>query len=164
MIEWKPKSGKYLFAICTSGQMSTHLICLEKHMFFAALLNHILITPSSKVDYEFRRVLDIGHINKCLVRTVVVTFEEFAKSRKGHMHIDKFICYFSKPQPFYLDDEHVKKLKSLGVSMNKLEVAWDEDAKNLKPRTVQDIMTSFLWMMMFLQLVMHFLSMWKRNG
>ncbi|KAF3672533.1 putative protein STRUBBELIG-RECEPTOR FAMILY 7-like [Capsicum annuum] len=142
-IEWKPKSDKYLFAICASGQMSNHLICLEKHMFFAALLNRILIIPSSKVDYEFRRVLDIGHINKCLERTVVVTFEEFAKSRKGHMHIDKFICYFSKPQPCFLDDEHVKKLKSLGVSMNKLEAAWDEDVKNPKPRTVQDIMTKF---------------------
>ncbi|PHU14996.1 hypothetical protein BC332_16201 [Capsicum chinense] len=142
-IEWKPKSDKYLFAICASGQMSNHLICLEKHMFFAALLNRILIIPSSKVDYEFRRVLDIGHINKCLERTVVVTFEVFAKSRKGHMHIDKFICYFSKPQPCFLDDEHVKKLKSLGVSMNKLEAAWDEDVKNPKPRTVQDIMTKF---------------------
>ncbi|KAM3375164.1 O-fucosyltransferase 36 [Capsicum galapagoense] len=142
-IEWKPKSDKYLFAICASGQMSNHLICLEKHMFFAALLNRILIIPSSKADYEFRRVLDIGHINKCLERTVVVTFEEFAKSRKGHMHIDKFICYFSKPQPCFLDDEHVKKLKSLGVSMNKLEAAWDEDVKNPKPRTVQDIMTKF---------------------
>ncbi|XP_049412227.1 O-fucosyltransferase 36-like [Solanum stenotomum] len=142
-IEWEPRSDKYLFAICASGQMSNHLICLEKHMFFAALLNRILIIPSSRVDYEFRRVLDIDHINKCLGRKVVVTFEEFAKSLKGHMHIDKFICYFSQPQPCFLDDEHVKKLKSLGVSMNKLEAAWDEDIKNPKPRTVQDIMTKF---------------------
>ncbi|KAK4365661.1 hypothetical protein RND71_013541 [Anisodus tanguticus] len=141
-IEWKPRLDKYLFAICVSGQMSNHLICLEKHMFFAALLNRILIIPSSRVDYEFRRVLDIDHINKCVGREVVVTFEEFAKSRKGHMHIDKFVCYFSKPQPCFLDDERVKKLKSLGVSMNKLEAAWDEDVKNLKPRTVQDIMTN----------------------
>ncbi|KAJ8560141.1 hypothetical protein K7X08_004199 [Anisodus acutangulus] len=142
-IEWKPRSDKYLFALCVSGQMSNHLICLEKHMFFAALLNRILIIPSSRVDYEFRRVLDIDHINKCLGRTVVVTFEEFAKSRKGHMHIDKFICYFSQPQPCFLDDEHVKKLKSLGVTMNKLEAAWDEDVKIPNPRTVQDIMTKF---------------------
>ncbi|MCD9640294.1 O-fucosyltransferase 36 [Datura stramonium] len=142
-IEWKPRLDKYLFAICVSGQMSNHLICLEKHMFFAALLNRILIIPSSRVDYEFRRVLDIDHINKCLGRKVVVPFEEFAKSQKGHMHIDKFICYFSRPQPCFLDDEHVKKLSSLGVSMNKLETAWDEDVKNPKPRTVQDIMTKF---------------------
>lgn len=142
-IEWKPRPDKFLFAICASGQMSNHLICLEKHMFFAALLNRILIIPSSRVDYEFRRVLDIDHINKCLGRKVVVTFEEFAKSQKGHMHIDKFICYFSQPQPCFLDDEHVKKLKSLGVSMNKIEAAWDEDVKNPKPKTVQDIMTKF---------------------
>ncbi|MCE5167004.1 GDP-fucose protein O-fucosyltransferase, partial [Datura stramonium] len=43
----------------------------------------------------------------------------------------------------FLDDEHVKKLKSLGVYMNKLETAWDEDVKNPKPRTVQDIMKNF---------------------
>lgn len=142
-IEWKPRSDKYLFAICASGQMSNHLICLEKHMFFAALLNRIMIIPSSRVDYEFRRVLDIDHINKCLGRKVVVTFEEFAKSQKGHMHIDKFVCYFSQPQPCFLDDEHLKKLKSLGVSTNKLKAAWDEDIKNPKPRTVQDIMSKF---------------------
>nr|XP_016493177.1 PREDICTED: uncharacterized protein LOC107812547 isoform X1 [Nicotiana tabacum] len=142
-IEWKPRPDKYLFAICVSGQMSNHLICLEKHMFFAALLNRILIIPSSKVDYEFHRVLDIDHIDKCLGRKVVVTFEEFAKGRKGHMHIDKFICYFSQPQPCFMDEERVKKLQSLGVSMNKLEAAWNEDVKNPKPRTVQDIMIKF---------------------
>ncbi|XP_060218004.1 O-fucosyltransferase 36-like isoform X1 [Lycium barbarum] len=142
-IEWKPRLDKYLFAICVSGQMSNHLICLEKHMFFAALLNRVLIIPSSRVDYEFHRVLDIDHINKCLGRKVVVTFEEFAKNRKGHMHIDKFICYFSQPQPCFLDEERVKKLKSLGVSMNKLEAAWEEDVKNPKPRTVHDVEAKF---------------------
>lgn len=49
-IEWNPRPDKYLFAICLSGQMSNHLICLEKHMFFAALLNRILVIPSPKVD------------------------------------------------------------------------------------------------------------------
>ncbi|OIT05208.1 PREDICTED: uncharacterized protein LOC109223970 [Nicotiana attenuata] len=142
-VEWKPRSDKYLFAICVSGQMSNHLICLEKHMFFAALLNRILVIPSSKVDYEFNRVLDVDHINKCLGREVVVTYEEFAERRKSHVHIDKIICYFSQPQPCFLDDERVKKLKSLGVSMNKLEVAWDEDVKKPKKRTVQDITAKF---------------------
>ncbi|MCE3215972.1 O-fucosyltransferase 36 [Datura stramonium] len=142
-VEWKPRSNKYLFAICVSGQMSNHLICLEKHMFFAALLNRILVIPSSKVDYEFHRVLDIDHINKCLGREVIVTYEEFAERRKSHLHIDKFICYFSQPQPCFLDEEHVKKLKSLGVSMNKLEAAWNEDVKKPKKRNVQDIISKF---------------------
>ncbi|XP_009796491.1 O-fucosyltransferase 36 [Nicotiana sylvestris] len=142
-VEWKPRSDKYLFAICVSGQMSNHLICLEKHMFFAALLNRVLVIPSSKVDYEFNRVLDVDHINKCLGREVVVTYEEFAERRKSHVHIDKIICYFSQPQPCFLDDERVKKLKSLGVSMNKLEVAWNEDVKKPKKRTVQDIEAKF---------------------
>ncbi|KAK6796087.1 hypothetical protein RDI58_009542 [Solanum bulbocastanum] len=142
-VEWKPRSNKYLFAICVSGQMSNHLICLEKHMFFAALLNRILVFPSSKVDYEFRRVLDVDHINKCLGREVIVTYDEFAERQKSHLHIDKFLCYFSQPQPCFLDEERVKKLKSLGISMNKLEAAWNEDVKNPKKRTVQDIMAKF---------------------
>ncbi|XP_057514319.1 O-fucosyltransferase 36-like [Actinidia eriantha] len=142
-IEWKPKSNKYLFAICVSGQMSNHLICLEKHMFFAALLNRVLVIPSSKVDYQFNHVLDIDHINKCLGRKVVVTFEEFAEAKKKHLHIDKFVCYFSLPQLCFMDDERVKKLKSLGISMNKLEPAWVEDVKKPTKRTMQDVMAKF---------------------
>ncbi|XP_048419928.1 O-fucosyltransferase 36-like [Pyrus x bretschneideri] len=142
-IEWKPYSNKYLFAICVSGQMSNHLICLEKHMFFAALLNRVLVIPSPKVDYQFSRVLDIEHINKCLGRTVVVTFEELDEKKKNHVHIDKFICYFSHPNPCYVDDEHVKKLKGAGVSMNKLESAWVEDVKKPTKRTVQDVQSKF---------------------
>ncbi|CAK9144694.1 unnamed protein product [Ilex paraguariensis] len=142
-IEWKPRSNKFLFAICTSGQMSNHLICLEKHMFFAAVLSRVLVIPSSKVDYEFSRVLDIDHINKCLESKVVVTFEEFVENKKNHVHIDRFKCYFSSPQPCFMDDEHVKKLKGLGISMNKLESAWVEDAKKPRKRTVQDVIAKF---------------------
>ncbi|KAL3511550.1 hypothetical protein ACH5RR_024267 [Cinchona calisaya] len=142
-IEWNPKSNKYLFAICVSGQMSNHLICLEKHMFFAAVLNRVLVIPSSKVDYEFHRVLDIDHINKCLGRNVVVTFQEFAEAKKNHLHIDKFLCYFSSPHPCFMDDERVKKIKSLGVSMGKLEAAWTDDVKKPKKRTVEDVVSKF---------------------
>lgn len=142
-IEWKPRKDRYLFAICVSGQMSNHLICLEKHMFFAAVLNRVLVIPSAKVDYEFNRVLDIEHISKCLGRNVVVTFEEFAESKKNHLHIDKVICYFSLPQPCFVDDDHVKKLKSLGLSISKLEPAWVEDVKKPKERTMQDVIDKF---------------------
>ena len=112
-------------------------------MFFAAVLNRVLVVPSSKVDYEFHRVLDIDHINKCLGREVVVTFEEFAEKKKNHLHIDRVICYFSLPQPCYVDNDHVKKLKALGVSMNKLEPAWVEDVKKPNQRTVQDVIAKF---------------------
>ncbi|KAG8380227.1 hypothetical protein BUALT_Bualt07G0171400 [Buddleja alternifolia] len=142
-IEWKPRSNKYLFAICVSGQMSNHLICLEKHMFFAALLNRILVIPSSKVDYEFHRVLDIEHINKCLGRKVVITFEEFAESKKNHLHVNKFMCYFSLPLPCFIDDERVKKLKGLGLSLSKIESVWKEDVKNPKQKTIQDVVEKF---------------------
>ncbi|KAL4625135.1 hypothetical protein ACB092_05G002300 [Castanea dentata] len=142
-IEWKPKPNKYLFAICLSGQMSNHLICLEKHMFFAALLNRVLVIPSPKFDYQYDRVLDFDHINKCLGRKVIVSFEDLLEAKKNHLHIDRLFCYFSLPQPCYLDEEHIKKLKSLGVSMGKPEPIWKEDIRNPNKRTVQDVVSKF---------------------
>ncbi|KAK7338192.1 hypothetical protein VNO77_18794 [Canavalia gladiata] len=142
-IEWKPKANKFLLAICVSGQMSNHLICLEKHMFFAALLNRVLVIPSSKVDFQYDRVLDIDHINKCLGRKVVIPFEDFSSIKKNRLHVDKFLCYFSLPKPCYLDDERLKKLKSLGLSMTKPEPVWDEDTRKPKKRTVQDVVSKF---------------------
>ncbi|XP_008465040.1 O-fucosyltransferase 36-like [Cucumis melo] len=142
-IEWKPKLNKFLFALCTSGQMSNHLICLEKHMFFAAILNRVLVIPSHKVDYQFSRVIDIDRINMCLGRKVVISFEEFSEIKKHHLHIDRFICYFSKPNPCYVDDEHISKLKNLGISMGKLESAWNEDTKHPNSKTVSDVESKF---------------------
>ncbi|KAG4937960.1 hypothetical protein GLYMA_16G014800v4 [Glycine max] len=142
-IEWNPRDGKFLLAICVSGQMSNHLICLEKHIFFAALLNRVLVIPSSKVDYQYDRVVDIDHINKCLGKKVVVSFEVFSNLKKGHLHIDKFLCYFSQPQPCYLDDERLKKLGALGLTMSKPVAVWDEDTRNPKKKTVQDVLGKF---------------------
>ncbi|XP_020959885.1 uncharacterized protein LOC107646648 [Arachis ipaensis] len=123
--------------------MSNHLICLEKHMLFAALLKRVLVIPSSKVDYQYDRVLDIDHINKCFGRKVVISFEEFSSVRKNHMHIDKFLCYFSLPEPCYLDDEHLKKLRSLGLSMSKPQAVWEEDTRKPKRRTVEEVVSKF---------------------
>ncbi|XWS19984.1 hypothetical protein CRYUN_Cryun31cG0062700 [Craigia yunnanensis] len=143
-IEWKPKQNKFLFAICLSGQMSNHLICLEKHMFFAAILNRALVIPSSRFDYQYNRVLDIEHINDCIGKKTVIPFEDFMEIKKNHAHIDKFICYFSSPQPCFVDEEHLKKLKSLGISMGKLETAWkSEDIKKPSQKTVKDVEEKF---------------------
>ncbi|KAI4387329.1 hypothetical protein MLD38_005170 [Melastoma candidum] len=140
---WKPKKNKYLLAICVSGQMSNHLICLEKHMFFAATLGRVLVIPSLKVDYQYSRVLDIEHINDCLGREVVVPYEKFAESRKNRVRIDRFICYFSLPQHCYVDEEHLRKLKGLGVSMGKLESPWAEDVKKPNKKTIDDVKAKF---------------------
>ncbi|KAG9443903.1 hypothetical protein H6P81_015243 [Aristolochia fimbriata] len=143
-IEWKPKPDRYLLAICLSGQMSNHLICLEKHMFFAALLNRVLVFPSHKFDYQYDRVIDISHINDCVGRKVVISFEEFSEIKKNHMHINKFICYVADP-PCYLDEEHIKRLKSSGLSMGKIEAAWLGDGRPDKPkkRKVEDVISKF---------------------
>ncbi|KAE9615320.1 putative peptide-O-fucosyltransferase [Lupinus albus] len=144
-IEWNPKSDKFLLAICVSGQMSNHLICLEKHMFFAAVLNRVLVIPSSKVDYQYDGVIDIYHINKCVGKKVVISFEEFSNIKKDHLHIDKFLCYFSLPRPCYLDDERLKKLSSLGLSMSKPQPVWEEDIRKTKAKTVQDVLSKFTY-------------------
>ncbi|KAF8664556.1 hypothetical protein HU200_054738 [Digitaria exilis] len=142
-IEWNPKKDRFLFAICLSGQMSNHLICLEKHMFMAAVLGRILVVPSPKVDYPYDRVLDINNINDCIGRKVVITYEEFVEKRKK-VSIDQFICYVASP-PCFLDEDHIKKLKGLGISLGKIEAAWPEDAKLKEPkkRYVGDIAPKF---------------------
>jgi peptide-O-fucosyltransferase len=131
-IEWIPKKDRFLFAICLSGQMSNHLICLDKHMFMAALLGRILVVPSQKVDYQYDRVLDINHINDCIGRKVVMSYKEFTENQKK-VSIDQFICYVASP-PCFLDEEHIKKLKGLGISLGKIEAAWPEDVKLKKPK------------------------------
>ncbi|KAL0696525.1 hypothetical protein Bca4012_063705 [Brassica carinata] len=147
-IQWKPRRpDKFLFAICLSGQMSNHLICLEKHMFFAALLKRILVIPSRRFDYHYSRIIDIDRINTCLGRKVVVSFEEFWKSRKKHhhVHIDRFVCYFSKPEPCYVDKEHFAKLKALGVTIGgKVDSPWkEEDIAKPSNKTAEEVERSF---------------------
>lgn len=164
-IEWKPKPNRYLFAICVSGQMSNHLICLEKHMFFAALLDRVLVLPSPKFDYEYDRVIDIEHINECFGRKVVISFDEFAQVKKNKLHIDRLICYVAKPT-CYLDEDHIKKLKSAGVSLGKIEAALPEDVKVDEPkkRTFEDTLQNFHLPMKFLQLENCSLPTWRKNG
>ncbi|CAL5195107.1 unnamed protein product [Lathyrus oleraceus] len=147
-IKWKPKANKYLLALC----VSEHLICLQKHMFIAALLNRVLIIPNSKlVDYEYDRVLDIDHINQCMGTKVVIPFEqEFSKNNNHHHHhltdrSVKLLCYFALPQPCFVDGERLrKKMKLLGLSMSKPEVVWaEEDTKKPTKRTVEDVVSKF---------------------
>ncbi|CAA6655788.1 unnamed protein product [Spirodela intermedia] len=133
-VEWKPKKNRFLFAI----------FCLHKHMFFAALLGRVLVLPSPKVDYHYERVIDVDHINKCLGEKVVISFEEFSEIMKNQMHIDRFICYMASP-PCFVDEEHAKRLKGMGLSLSKLEAAWPEDAKLNQPkkRTVNEVRSRF---------------------
>lgn len=118
-------------------------------MFFAALLNRILVIPSHRFDYHYSRIIDIDRINTCLGRNVVVSFDEFWKKDKNrkkhhHMHIDRFICYFSKPEPCYVDKEHITKLKALGITIGgKLDTPWEEDIAKPSNKTAEEVETNF---------------------
>ncbi|MCO5571320.1 hypothetical protein L7F22_025058 [Adiantum nelumboides] len=124
-LPWKPKRDRFLFAICTSGQFSNHLVCIEKHMFFAALLGRKLILPSSDFDYNYERVLNISHIKTCLGKgDKIITFSDFLHDHNGRLHVNRFICYM---HDCYLDKDHEEKLKRLGVSWEKKEEVWPHD-------------------------------------
>ncbi|XP_078440685.1 O-fucosyltransferase 36-like [Wolffia australiana] len=139
-IEWRPKKNRFLLAICVSGQMSNHLICLQKHMFFAAILDRALILPSPKLDYQYDRVVDVEHINRCFGGKVVVPFDQFAESKKNSkIQINRLICYAASP-PCFLDDEHIKRLKNLGIAMGKIEAAWPGEKKR---RTADEVRGKF---------------------
>ncbi|KAG2400310.1 O-fucosyltransferase 14 [Vigna angularis] len=114
-IEWRPKANKFLVAV-------------------------------SNVDYEYERVLDVEHMNKCIGGKVkaVISFQEFSSMRMNGKHEGKFLCYFSLPQPCCLDEEHLRKLKSLGLlSTNKPATAWDEDARKPRTRSVEEAVSRF---------------------
>eukprot|EP00250_Pteridium_aquilinum_P022915 c25904_g1_i1 orf=218-1690(+) len=122
---WKPKHDRFLFAVCTSGQFSNHLICIEKHMFIAALLGRTLILPSPDFDYNYERVLNVSHIQNCVGgNNTVMTFNEFLHNHNGRLHVNRFLCYM---HDCYLDHDHEEKLKKIGVSWGKKEDVWPHD-------------------------------------
>ncbi|KAJ7531183.1 hypothetical protein O6H91_14G035400 [Diphasiastrum complanatum] len=124
-VAWRPSGNRYLLAICTSGQMSNHQICIEKHMFFAALLNRTLVLPSFKVDYNYQHFLDLAHVQRCLGNGTVISFEDFLAMKQGHVHVDLLLCYM---HGCYLDAEHERKWKALGLSWEQKQDAWPEEA------------------------------------
>ena len=98
------------------------------------------------MDYEYERVLDVEHMNKCIGGKVkaVISFQEFSSMRKNGKHEGKFLCYFSLPRPCCLDEEHLRKLKSLGLlSTNRPAAVWDEDARKPRKRSVEEVVSRF---------------------
>lgn len=74
----------------------------------------------------------------------MVSYDEFVERHKNKLKIDRLICYISNP-PCFLDEEHIKRLKDLGISLGKIEAVWPEDAKSKeqKKRVVDDIIPKF---------------------
>ncbi|KAL2345978.1 hypothetical protein Fmac_007263 [Flemingia macrophylla] len=141
-IAWRPEGDKYLVAVCVSRQMSNRLVCLEKHMLLAALLKRLLVIPRWK---EYERVLDMEHMNKCVGSKVeaVVSLQEL-KLKKKRVHVNvHMLCYFSLPEPCHLEEEHLRKLKGLGLSMSRPIAVWEEDARKPKKRSAEDVVKMF---------------------
>lgn len=124
-LPWKSKPDRFLFAVCTSGQFSNHLICIEKHMFIAALLGRTLILPSPNFDYNYERVLNISHMQNCLEKNnTIMTFNDFLDSHGGKLHINRFLCFM---HDCYLDKEAEEKLQKLSITWGKKEDVWPHD-------------------------------------
>lgn len=140
-LPWNPKPDRFLFAVCTSGQFSNHLICIEKHMFIAALLGRTLILPSPDFDYNYERVLNISHIQNCLEKNnVIMTFSDYLDSHKGRLHIDRFLCYM---HDCYLDKEAEEKLKKIGITWDKKEDVWPKDPRFPSHPQASEILAKF---------------------
>lgn len=124
---WQPRSNRFLLAICVSGQFSNRLICIEKHMLYAALLNRTLVLPNKKHEvwaYDIENTLDVGHVQSCIGTKTVITFEQFEIARQRNIHVDRFICYF---RSCYLDQEKQQRLKLSGITWSHWEDAWPDD-------------------------------------
>ena len=124
-VAWRLNEGRFLIMLCNSGQVTNHLICLQKHMLFGALLNRTLVLPHESLDYKYAHLLDIAHIKKCLGDNRVISFEEFEeRTRNKSLHINKLICYMPN---CYFDSDHQAKWKTLGFTFGDRQDAWPSD-------------------------------------
>jgi peptide-O-fucosyltransferase len=124
-IPWRPSGGRYLVMICNSGQVTNHLVCLRKHMYFGALLKRMLVLPPGSLDYKYAHLLDIAHLQQCLGSSsnssAVMTFEDFEAVRAKNLHIGKLICYMPD---CYFDRDHQSKWEALGFTFGARQDAW----------------------------------------
>lgn len=124
-VAWRLNEGRFLIMLCNSGQVTNHLICLQKHMLFGALLNRTLVLPHESLDYKYAHLLDIAHIKKCLGDNRVISFEEFEeRTRNKSLHINKLICYMPN---CYFDSDHQAKWETLGFTFGDRQDAWPSD-------------------------------------
>lgn len=142
-VEWRPKAGRFLVMICDSGQMTNHFICLQKHVYFGALLNRTLVLPHEDLDYKYEHLLDITHMKKCLGNNRVMTFKEFEAIREKNLYINTLICYL---HDCYFDKDHQRKWETLGFTFGPRRDAWPYHTGLLHPAThthPHDILTKF---------------------
>ncbi|KAG0609703.1 hypothetical protein M758_7G007700 [Ceratodon purpureus] len=140
-IPWQPRKGRYLVMICTSGQVTNHLMCLRKNMYFAALLNRTLVLPPGNLDYKYEHLLDIAHLQQCLGNgsnstssSTVMTFEDFKAVWGNDLHIGKLICYMPD---CYFDKDHQSKWEAMGFTFGTRQRAWSSSNSTNNITTTQ---------------------------
>lgn len=112
-IQWQPRRDRHLVLICDSGQITNHLICLRKHMYIAALLNRTLVLPPRTLDYQYEHLLDIAHLQHCLGKSTIISFEAFRHENNHQLHIDKLVCFMPN---CYFDQERQTRWEALGFT------------------------------------------------
>ncbi|KAK9099646.1 hypothetical protein Syun_026691 [Stephania yunnanensis] len=135
-----------LFNIWNNLSTSNSTTIPNLHNFTSALLHQIrlnkqlqqlLLSSSSSSSHPLPNA-DAAFLNTCSKVDAVSVGGLSNGIRNWISHLLRIVA-----QPCYVDEDHVKKLKSLGVSMGKLEPAWVEDIKEPKKRTVEDVKSKF---------------------
>lgn len=137
---WIPV-GRYLVAMCASGQLSNRIGCIHNYLAAAFILNRTLIFPSEDVrpsphggPYRYDLVFDVPHTRFCMGPETVMTVAEFleahpehARQHGGKVHIDRLLCW-NKGCNFH-DQVKVDELATLSLP------SLEEWADRIKPIT-----------------------------
>lgn len=99
---WRPRAEKYLVALCSSGQLSDRMACIQHALQAAALLNRTMIMPEEDMrptvggPYNFDLVFDIAHARHCLGLGTVMSLSEFFQAHPGEgrpLKVEKLHCW-----------------------------------------------------------------------
>lgn len=102
-VNWEPRQGKYLIALCVLGRLSNQEACLHKYLLLASLLKRTLIIPTSgcglpyPVCWHWENVIDVPRMRSCLQPaygndTVISVNEYLAREKKEMLKIDHIAC------------------------------------------------------------------------
>eukprot|EP00271_Cylindrocystis_brebissonii_P021600 TRINITY_DN781_c0_g1_i1.p1 TRINITY_DN781_c0_g1~~TRINITY_DN781_c0_g1_i1.p1 ORF type:complete len:667 (+),score=25.01 TRINITY_DN781_c0_g1_i1:237-2237(+) len=114
-LPWNPNPERFLFGLCSWGQMGNRLLCLHNYMLVAALLNRTLVLPrempllrrqTKRRDYDLEWVLDRERFRLCLGRyTLLFDTEYMARFHSETIPVDLQCWYPNCVMDLVLDEE-----------------------------------------------------------